>query len=223
MQKYFENLQTLFEQNANPAHAQEMKAYMRNKFDFLGIAAPLRRNLLKEFYKNHKIEQKDLLNFVNLLWQSPNREFHYTAIEVLEKHEKFWNEKSIFFFEKMISQHSWWDSVDTIATHLVGKYFQGFPEQVAPITEGWIQSENIWLQRTCLIFQLSYKKNTNQGLLFAYCQELSGSKEFFLQKAIGWALRQYSRTNPDAVIAFVADQKLSALSKKEALRLINLA
>ncbi|MFT6151359.1 MAG: 3-methyladenine DNA glycosylase AlkD [Flavobacteriales bacterium] len=121
----------------------------------------------------------------------------------------------------MITNKSWWDTVDLITTNLVGNYFKLFPEQIIPITKIWMESDNIWLQRTCLIFQLKYKEEIDTDLLTDYILQLKDTKEFFINKAIGWILREYTRTNPEWVIDFVNKHELSNLSKREALKLIS--
>jgi 3-methyladenine DNA glycosylase AlkD len=113
---------------------------------------------------------------------------------------------------------SWWDSVDGIASEWLGLYFKTFPEQIIPVTSKWIASNNIWLQRSCILFQKTYKKTTDIQLLGKYILHCSHSKEFFIQKAIGWALREYSKTDSNWVTAFVAKNPLAPLSKREALK-----
>ena len=125
----------------------------------------------------------------------------------------------IEFLEELILANSWWDTVDWISK-LVGMHFKRFPQLIVPVTERWMDSGNFWLQRVCLIFQLSYKEKTDADLMFKYVRRVADSKEFFLQKGAGWALRQYSRTNPEAVREFLASTRLSALTKREAMRLI---
>ena len=129
--------------------------------------------------------------------------------------------QDIELFELMITNKSWWDTVDLIATNLVGAYFKLFPEQIIPVTKKWMNSDNMWLQRTCLIFQLKYKEEIDTDLLTDYILQLKDTKEFFINKAIGWILREYTRKNPEWVIDFVNKYELSNLSKREALKLIN--
>jgi 3-methyladenine DNA glycosylase AlkD len=124
----------------------------------------------------------------------------------------------ISLYEYMIVNKSWWDSVDFLASNLVGPYLMKYPERITELTGEWMRSENIWLQRTCVLFQLKYRDQTDTVLLSSFIEQLKGSKEFFIRKAIGWALREYSKTNPEFVKSFVADQKLSGLSEREALK-----
>ena len=121
----------------------------------------------------------------------------------------------------MITNKSWWDTVDFIASNLVGTYLKRFPGQTETLTTQWMKSENIWLQRTCLLFQLKYKSETNTELLHQFINQLSASNEFFIRKAIGWILREYSKTNPDFVVDYVEKYPLSGLSQREALKWLN--
>ncbi len=219
---YSELLANMFAAHANEKDAFFMAKYMKNHFEFYGIKTPLRAQIWKEFLKIH---EKELLSDVEILhqtvwelWQMPQRELQYCAIELLEKTKKQWDKEIIFLFEQLITTKSWWDSVDCISSNLVSPYFLQFPDQIKPITEGWLASNNKWLQRVCLIFQLKYKQKTDVVLLFNYINQLAYSKDFFIQKAIGWALRQYARTDPDAVWRFVESATLAPLSKREALK-----
>jgi 3-methyladenine DNA glycosylase AlkD len=121
----------------------------------------------------------------------------------------------------MVTNKSWWDTVDFIAVKLIGNYFKVFPELKEDYINKWIASENIWLQRSALLFQLKYKKDLDPKLMAYTIKQLLGSKEFSVNKAIGWVLREYGRTNPNWVLDFVnTTSTISNLSKKEALRLI---
>ena len=122
--------------------------------------------------------------------------------------------------EYMILQKSWWDTVDGLAGWLVGAIMKNHPSSIRPKTSEWMSSGNIWLQRTCLIFQLGYKKDTDTELLFGFIEQLADHKTFWIRTAIGWALREYSKTNPLAVQDFVNTHQLSPLSKREALKVI---
>ena len=143
----------------------------------------------------------------------------YFGLETVQKALKTQSPEFIDFLEELILTKSWWDTVDWIAK-LVGIHFRQFPDLIKPVTERWMDSGNIWLQRVSMIFQLMYKEKTDAELMFGYIRRLSGSKEFFIQKGAGWALRQYSKTNPDAVLHFVENNKVAPLTKREALKWI---
>ncbi len=129
-------------------------------------------------------------------------------------------EEDILLYEYMITHKSWWDTVDFIAAVLVGAYFKAFPNKRNDITKRWMSSNNIWLQRSTLLFQLKYKETLDTEFLARTINNLLGSEEFFINKAIGWVLREYSKTNKDWVLKFAAKTSLHSLSKREALRLI---
>jgi 3-methyladenine DNA glycosylase AlkD len=218
---YLSPLITSFRGHKDPEAAPWMAAYMKNKFIFLGIKTPLRRELFRDFIKKNGLpQQSDLHTVISALWDLPEREFQYAAVSLFDKFRKKYQEEDILLAEKMIIEKSWWDTVDGIAAWIAGDYFRKFPEKIRPLTRQWMDSENIWLQRSALLFQLRYKKDTDAALLFSYIQELTSSKEFFIRKAIGWTLREYSKTNPGRVQQFVDITPMAALSKKEALKVI---
>ena len=130
-------------------------------------------------------------------------------------------EEDINLFEFMVTHKSWWDTVDYIANKLMGAYFREFPEKRHEYVRKWIASNNIWLQRSALLFQLKYKSDLDPELLGSTIRQLLGSKEFFINKAIGWVLREYSRTNPEWVKEFADMTELQPLSAREALRLMH--
>lgn len=202
----------------NENNAAAMIRYMRDQFPYLGLKAPERKALYQQFIDKQGIPDIDEVPaVVKALWQLPEREFQYDALTLLEKIHKKWPEHFISLFESLITEKSWWDTVDTLSK-LVGMYFRKYPAQRLPVTERWINSSNIWLQRSALIFQLHYKQDTDTRLLFDYILRCNTSKEFFIQKAIGWALRQLAKTNPTAVQSFVANNTLAPLSIREALK-----
>jgi 3-methyladenine DNA glycosylase AlkD len=136
-------------------------------------------------------------------------------------HTKSFPQNFIFDLEFYITEKSWWDSVDSIVPSSLGSYFIKYPEQIEHYIPKWVNSNNIWLQRAAILFQLKYKNKTDVIMLFSIVEQLKGGKEFFVNKAIGWALREYSKTNPLLISDFVLNQKLSNLSQREALKIIN--
>lgn len=217
---FITNLEKDFKQNANRALAIPMENYMKNKFNYFGIKTEDRRAILKTNWDNHKDEIKK--NFRTICWElfiKKEREFHQCAIDILVKEiKKKYVIEDIQLIEKFLITNSWWDSVDTIAKYVVGSYLQQFPEETFKIIERFSNSDTMWLNRTAILFQLSYKEKTNFDLLKAECEKHKESKEFFIQKAIGWALRDYSRFNPSGVKEYVNSTNLKPLSKREALR-----
>ena len=222
MSAYADALKTLFQSHANPIAAEPMKAYMRNQFEYLGIKMPQQRALLREYIAEHGLPELEELRTVLLeLWMLTEREFQYAALGLLGKYEQSLPADFVDTVETLLTTKSWWDTVDSLATHTVGIHFRRYP-QVREHTLGrWRQSDDIWLRRTCILFQNIYKSETDFDLLKAIIYENLGSKEFFINKAIGWALREYTRVDPDGVRAFVAETALAPLSAREALKWLN--
>lgn len=217
---FITNLEKDFQQNANRALAIPMENYMKNKFNYFGIKTEDRRAILKTNWDNHKDEIKTHFRLITWeLFQKNEREFHQCAIDILVKEiKKKYVIEDMQLIENFLITNSWWDSVDTIAKYVVGGYLEQFPEETFKVIERFSNSDTMWLNRTAIIFQLSYKEKTNFDLLKAECEKHKESKEFFIQKAIGWALRDYSRFNPNGVKEYVNSTNLKPLSQREALR-----
>jgi 3-methyladenine DNA glycosylase AlkD len=217
---YLKAIQKIFAANADATIAKGAKAYLLNQFEFYGIKTPLRRKLSKEFYKANPIkDHHELSALVKECFNEPQRELHYFAIELLGHHKKLWSIKTLPLIEWMIMHNSWWDSVDSTNTHAISRFFQRYPEHIDAYTNKWNQSENIWLIRMSILFQLTYKKKTDTALLSKYIENSQLHEDFFVRKAIGWALRAYASTDSKWVINFVKKHPdLSNLSKREALK-----
>jgi 3-methyladenine DNA glycosylase AlkD len=218
MHKYVSSLKSLFKKHANSAQAAPMKKYMRDQFEYLGIKSPQMKLLLRMHVTRHglpRVENAD--EIARDLWNLPQREFHYAAISLMERLEKKLPKSSIKTLEHMITHRSWWDTVDNIS-HIVGVHFRRFPDVKEKYLAKWRTSKNIWLRRTAILFQLDYKKETDFDLLCRIVHENLGSNEFFINKAIGWALRQYAHTDAKAVRKFVKETELHPLSRREAMK-----
>jgi 3-methyladenine DNA glycosylase AlkD len=216
---YLQPLLDRLEANANPTEAIPMARYMRDQFPFYGIKTPQRSLLVREFLAEQGLPPPGLLEPVALaLWQRPQRECQYIAVGLLERGSKRLDTPVIDLLEQLIVTKSWWDTVDSLAGGLAGEQFRRFPEARAAALPRWRVSDNIWLRRSAILFQLGYKKETDADLLLAIIEENKASGEFFIQKAIGWALREYSKTNPDLVVDFVERTELAPLSRREALK-----
>ncbi|MFK7812678.1 MAG: DNA alkylation repair protein [Maribacter sp.] len=221
MKEFINILKSEFEAHADSKIAGQQKAYLRDQFSFYGMKTPVRRAIQKPFLvKAYLPPKENIESLVKKLWGKPQREYHYFAQELTQKYVKQFEEKDILLFEFMVTHNSWWDTVDFIAPKLIGEYFKTFPEQRDFYVKKWLASNNIWLQRSCLIFQLLSKDKMDAEFLSYVINSLLGSKEFFINKAIGWSLRDYSRTNSKWVSDFAALTDLHPLSRREALRLI---
>jgi len=213
-------LENAFQENSNPENAFAMAKYMKNKFDFFGIKTTERRHLLKGIWKENKIEvTANPRALAVLLFEKKHREFHYCTIEILIKELKGkYLPEDIELVRKLITVNSWWDTVDTISKYILGQYLLQYPKSIEITISEFSNSDNMWLNRSAILFQLGYKDKTDFELLKKICQQHQDSSEFFIQKAIGWALREYTKTNPEAVKEFVAANNLKPLSRKEALK-----
>lgn len=221
MTKYCEDIVNILNQYGDSARAAQMKRYMKNKFEFFGIPSPKLRQLSAPFLQRNNLP--DAIHVPELareFWNHQERELQYFAIELLKKYLRHTPIEWIDLYEELITQKSWWDTVDGLAAWQVGYFFKKYPDQVIPYTKKWMDSRNIWLQRTCLIFQLKYKEDTDFELLKSFIIPLSDSKAFFIQKAIGWTLREYSKLFPQRVMDFADNQPMAKLSYREATRIV---
>jgi len=216
---YIQILKAEFQKAANPKISKEMAAYMRNQFAFLGIKTPERRNIQKPFLHKDALPDKSQLHkTVRHFWNKAEREYQYFAQELAMKYSKNIEPDDIELYEYMITNKSWWDTVDMIATKLVGAYLKKYPNRINEYVNKWIASGNIWLQRTAILFQLKYKNDLDTELLQEIILQLKDTDEFFINKAIGWILREYAKINPQWVIDFTNKTKLNNLSMREALK-----
>jgi len=219
MHPYAKSLQKLFKDNARPKQAAPMKRYMRDQFDYLGIKGPKMSELLKQHIAVHGLPPLSALTAVTRdLWVLPQREFQYAATSLISRMEKGLPEDFIKTLEYLLVTKSWWDTVDSIAAGTIGLHFKRYPKVKKKYLAKWRGSKNVWLRRAAILFQLNYKHETDFDLLKDIIRENLGSQEFFINKAIGWALRQYTRIDPVGVRQFVAETELSPLSAREALK-----
>ncbi|MFE2479675.1 DNA alkylation repair protein [Streptomyces sp. NPDC059389] len=215
-----DRLTTAYGAAADPERARSMAAYMKDVAPFLGIRTPLRRELSKAVTgQGAKPAEADVTALVLRCWELPEREYHYFAVDYLRRHVRVCSSGFLPVVRRLIVTASWWDTVDLLAAHAVGPLVAADPKLTAVMDE-WIGDEDLWLARTALLHQLRYRSATDTGRLFAYCRRQCGHPDFFIRKAIGWALREYAKTDPDAVRAFVAAEggRLSPLSVREALK-----
>ncbi len=209
----------LFRENKDPSIAIGMKKYMRDQFPFLGIKSPLRSMTIKELWRDYPLRNRsELLDFVEGCWTLPEREFQYAAMEALWKYRKLLLEKDLALLTRLITNKSWWDSVDFLAGKMGSYFFLRFPECLVNGPDQWVVSNHMWLNRSAILFQLNHKEKTDEKRLFSFIDQHRHSDEFFIQKAIGWALRQYGKTAPEKVRSFVAKANLKPLSRREALK-----
>ncbi len=208
---------------ADPARAVAMRAYMRDQFPFLGIQTPARRAALRPLLKAD-FDQKRLLTAAGQLWRLPGREYRYAAIDLLACHVARLEPSAIARLLTLAQRESWWDTVDGLAG-IVGDVLRAARRNdpgAQAAMDAALRHDCLWVRRIAMIHQLGWRLETDSARLFAYAETLAPEDDFFIRKAIGWALRDYARWQPQAVRDFVAamDGRLSPLSAREATRRI---
>jgi 3-methyladenine DNA glycosylase AlkD len=213
-----DQLEEALVQQAQPELAAGMKAYMKNHFDFMGIQKPLRTEICKPYFKALHALQANPGEILLFCWSKHEREWQYVGMDFALKSPKNWPPDWLAMMEYCITHKSWWDTVDLLAVHGVGGWLKDKSELQTQTVTRWRHSKQLWLERSTLLFQLMYKGNTNKALLADLCVQFADSKAFFIQKAMGWALRQYARQEADWVRNFVTQQPLPKLTQQEALK-----
>ncbi len=207
---------------ADAEYAASMAAYMRDQFSFFGVKTPLRRRLQREVTKRYPTPDERVLRaVVDDCWSRRERELQYFGGEYVRAHVQTCSVEFLPTARHAITTKSWWDTVDVWAAAVVGHLVREY-DSLVPEMERWIEDDDIWLARSALLHQLGYCADTDRERLFRFCLRRAGDREFFLRKAIGWALREYSKVAPDDVAAFVHEHEgeLSGLSRREALKRI---
>ncbi len=204
------------------ADAQEavlMKAYMLGQFEFLGVRADPRRDALKGLMK-FSGPADELLALAEALWRLPEREFRYVAVDLLAKHHKRLDTSALPRILQLVQTGSWWDTVDGLAGVVGDIWLRAKATQtdVQKRMDECLVHPDLWVRRVAMLHQLGWREQTDEHRLFRYALTLAPEKDFFIRKAIGWALRDHARTRPDAVRAFLARHanELSGLTRREA-------
>eukprot|EP00339_Tiarina_fusa_P016118 CAMPEP_0117042210 /NCGR_PEP_ID=MMETSP0472-20121206/29411_1 /TAXON_ID=693140 ORGANISM="Tiarina fusus, Strain LIS" /NCGR_SAMPLE_ID=MMETSP0472 /ASSEMBLY_ACC=CAM_ASM_000603 /LENGTH=222 /DNA_ID=CAMNT_0004753393 /DNA_START=45 /DNA_END=713 /DNA_ORIENTATION=+ len=215
--KLIEALGKSFKESGKAARAAGQKKYLRNQFECFGLTSPERRALQKIAVQKHPIKDyQELVDTVHALWSKEERDFHHSGMELWGTYEKMWTTDTLAEFKKCITCNSWWDTVDHLASNCVGKLIQKYPELQKEMSN-WIVDDDLWVRRTALLHQLKYKGKTDEELLFSFCEKTMDEKDFFIRKAVGWVLREYSKTSSDSVKQFIEKNRenLSPLSIRE--------
>lgn len=214
---------------ADPDKASVMAAYMKTTQPFWGVQKPDRVPVARELGRRFRAHSAaEVRETVERLWSLPHREAKYLATDYAMAHKKLIALELLPLYETMIRTGAWWDLVDPVAIHLVGAVYRGEPKTVAGLLDRWIDDGDLWIRRSAIIAQIRHKALTDERRLFRYCRKRAREPEFFVRKAIGWALREYSYHAPEAVEKFLIDHRdeLSGLSLREGskqLRRIGLA
>ncbi|ELS51639.1 DNA alkylation repair protein [Streptomyces viridochromogenes] len=215
-----ERLTATYAAAADPRRAAAAQAYVKDVAPFLGIPTPARRALSRTVLAGtpHP-DEADCTAVALRCWRLPEREYHYFAVDYLRRHVGRCSSGFLPVARQLITTVSWWDTVDALAAHVVGALVAADPKLTADM-DAWIVDENLWVARTALLHQLRYKERTDAERLFTYCLRQSGHTDFFIRKAIGWCLREYAKTDPEAVRSFLARERgrFAPLSVREALK-----
>ena len=206
---------------ADPERAAQMAAYLKTDMPFYGVSSPNRKPIARHIVKEYRpSSQSEYEQAVRALWNRPTREEKYLALDYAMAQRDFIGLDSMDLYESLVREGQWWDLVDGIASHLVGGAFQRHRAAVTPMMKRWVDDDDMWIRRTAILSQLRHTDDTDEQLLFDFCERRCHEKEFFIRKAIGWSLRSYARTNPEAVIRFLEDHRseLSGLSFREAAK-----
>ncbi len=207
--------------NANPEKAAGMQAYMKTDMPFYGVQKPARTRILSQLKKTHPPSSNDeYVALASTLWGLPHREEKYLAQGVATAFPRFIIPDSLPLYERFIVEGAWWDFVDETATHMIRELVLGFGDEIWPVVDTWNEQDDLWLRRTSIICQIGAKERTDVQRLFRFCVARMEEKDFFIRKAIGWALREYAKTDGEAVAGFVELHagELSALSYREATK-----
>ncbi len=193
-----------FAKAANPEYAVQMQKYMKSEMLYYGIKSAEQRQITRDIFKQHPIKRFDEYLFViKQLWDGKFREERYAAIRLACRYKKYPVMEALPLYRTMIQTGAWWDYVDGIAIDLIGKLLNDNPEQVKPILNEWIVDEDLWIRRSAILAQLRFKEKTDEEMRYGFCRKCLHEKVFWIRKAIGWVLREYSKTAPDSVRSFV--------------------
>ncbi len=206
---------------AEPHKAGPMAAYMKTEMPFWGVSAPARRKLASALRKRFpSTDDAEHALQIRALWALQHREEKYLAIDLARRPAKRIGAQHMALYEQLIREGQWWDLVDAVATDLVGGALRKAPEEVWPTMDAWIDDEDLWIRRTAILCQNKHRAATDEARLFRYCLRRAPERDFFIRKAIGWALREYAKTAPGAVLAFCQKHgdRLSGLSRREAMK-----
>ncbi|GGO77006.1 DNA alkylation repair protein [Nonomuraea cavernae] len=217
-----EKVRLALREAAEPGKAAAMQAYMKSPMPFLGVQAGPRRAALRRVFAGHRLATApEWRRAVLELWREAEyREERYAAVE-LSGHRHYREFQTLYtvpMYEEMIVTGAWWDLVDELATHRIGGLLTAFPDSMRPLLLEWAHDRDLWKRRTAILSQNRFKARTDTALLYACIEPSLSDNDFFARKAIGWALREYAKTDPGEVVRYVRAKGLSGLSRREALK-----
>ncbi len=208
------------ETNADADRAAAMARYMKTSMPFHGVPRPTLDAIVRGALARHPLtDAADYRSTIEALWARPHREERYAAIAIARRQRRFVDLEHLDLYRRLVVEGAWWDLVDDLA-HVIGALLLADPSSMGPVLDEWIDDDDRWLRRVAILSQLDARERTDATRLFSYCERRMGDRDVFIRKAIGWALRQYARTAPDAVRMFCLEHRgqLSALSFREATK-----
>jgi 3-methyladenine DNA glycosylase AlkD len=208
-------------ESANPDKAVGMQAYMKTDMPFYGVQKSGRTKVFRHIRVEYAPETRDsYVALTTALWELPHREEKYLALAVAGGFKQFVVPESLPLYRRLIVEGAWWDFVDDVAVHMIRKLVLDYPHETWPTVDVWNEDEDLWLRRTSIICQVGAKERTDSDRLFRFCVARLDEKEFFIRKAIGWALRDYAKTDPAAVADFATRHRnaMAGLSFREATK-----
>ncbi len=207
-----------FKKSSDSEFAKGAQRYMKSEMPYYGIRSPIKKKIDSRLRKKFELKSYDeWYSVINELWDAQYREERYAAMTVLSQYKEYHTLKIIPLIEHIIVTGAWWDFIDGIAPRTVGDLLKKYPKEMEKVLRSWNNSEHMWLRRASILVQLKFKGETDEKLLYSFIKNRMHEKEFFIRKAIGWALREYSKTNPESVKKFISENKdnLSNLSIRE--------
>jgi 3-methyladenine DNA glycosylase AlkD len=206
---------------ANAQRAEGMRAYMKAHFEFLGIATPVRRLAARELIRDAKgLSSEELCEVARAMWEMPQREYQYVAVDLLARHHKTLDARAIDAMLALARNKSWWDSVDALAGVVGDVILRHLASDLhaQACMDAALEDDDLWVRRIAMLHQLGWRDSVDVMRLFRYASALAPERDFFIRKAVGWALRDFARHDPEGVRAFLLEMqgKLSPLSVREA-------
>jgi 3-methyladenine DNA glycosylase AlkD len=212
-----------FKINSNSEDAIQMQRYMKSSMPYYGVRSPIKKKIDLRLKKKFELKNFDEWYLViNELWDAQYREERYAAMTVLSQYKIYHTLKIVPLIEHLIVTGAWWDFIDGLAPNTVGSLLKKYPKEMRKTLESWNNSKQMWLRRASILSQLKFKSETDEKLLYSFIRNRMHEDEFFIRKAIGWAFREYSKTNKESVRDFISENKneLSKLSIKEGSKYI---
>ena len=206
---------------ADPEKAPQMQAYMKSTMPYRGVQSPVAKQIQRDLNQQHSLTSaEELEQVIRELWQADYREERYAAIGLARRYYKYHTLEMLPLFRMMIETGAWWDFVDAIAAYLIGGLLEKYTVEMKRKLKQWIRDEDLWIRRSAILSQLSFKENIDEKLLFDFCRRCLPEESFWIRKAIGWALRQHARVAPDAVRGFISryGDQMSGLTRREAAK-----